>query len=56
MKAKRYHLIRRQFQKLIGSLTVEEIISNEPLIEQIKILSGLLSSNLNLKKETKTKC
>ncbi|MGK5085726.1 hypothetical protein WDW37_20750 [Bdellovibrionota bacterium FG-1] len=34
--------IKERFYRLIGSLSVEEIMSNPPLIEKIKTVSGLL--------------
>ncbi len=37
-----YRVIKERFYTLVGSLTVEEIMSNQALIEQIKTLSSLL--------------
>ena len=43
MKKRELKTIKEQFNDLLGSLSIEEIMSNPPLMEQIKILAGLLS-------------
>jgi hypothetical protein len=37
-----YKAIKERFYALVGSLTIEEIMSNPGLIEQIETLSSLL--------------
>jgi hypothetical protein len=34
--------IKERFYRLVGSLSIEEILSNPPLIEKIKTISSLL--------------
>ena len=44
MAISNYDAIKSRFYQLIGSLSVEEILSNPPLIEKIKTVSDLLVS------------
>ena len=37
-----FDAIKRRFYQLVGSLSIEEILSNPLLIEKIKVISSLL--------------
>lgn len=42
MPMSEYVAIKKRFYQLIGSLSVEEILSNPPLIEKVNAISSLL--------------
>ena len=47
--------IKRHFYELVGELSIEEIMTNQPLMEQIKQLTSLLLRYMD-QLESETSC